>query len=725
MSIQRKKQTSKEKNKNQDSLDKELLTIEKEYGKGIVMNLEENFKINIETIPTGSFNLDEALGIGGIPYGKTVELFGQEASGKTTLALTIIRELQKKGQKAVYVDAECALDKNYAKKIGIDTKQLLVIRPEWGEQALDIVEKLTASKKVSLIIVDSVASLVSKAELEASHNDANIGLQARLMSKAMRKLTGLLSKTNTTIIFINQIREKVGVMFGCVHGQTKVLTEKGGIPIKRIVDNKLKLKVYSYNDNKNVFELKPIMDYHLNGKVNNNKDYLYIESEGIETKNGKIGITVTPDHFILTNFGYKKAKDLEIGDVLITKYEEIINNNLLDFISGMLIGDSHINIRKTNTASIRFQNVGNKNYTKWKIDKLNNFFKLRKINNLFYTPYRFEIKLLKDWINHNRNPIPILLENWSFLTFAIWIMDDGHLDLSKNHCRYILSIKRFKNDRIILEEIKRVFKSRGLNCSYNSKSGAFYFSKNSTLKIANNIKNYVPYCMQYKLPKEYRNKYIDFVLNNEKLIRTAHSKIISIRTSSNKQMRNKNKYDLTIKDNFNYLIGNSDNGVVVHNSPEITPGGRALKFYASIRIELRRGSPIKHNDQVIGTLVRAKVVKNKLAIPFQKAEFKIYGDEGISHTAEILDLAIKHGVITKNGSWFSFNDEQLAQGYYNTRLFLKNNLEVFNKIKEQVLKLLDKKEEAMYPPEVGNSESKGEVLNETEKPKKKRGRPKK
>ena len=196
------------------ALDAAMSQIEKQFGKGSVMKLG-NFKaMNVEAISTGALNLDIALGIGGIPRGRIIEIYGPESSGKTTLALHAVAEAQKKGGEAAFIDAEHALDPSYAKKIGVDIDNLVVAQPDTGEQALEIAEALIRSGAIDIIVVDSVAALVPKAEIDGDMGDAHVGLQARLMSQALRKLAGAINKTNCIIIFINQLREKVGVMFG-------------------------------------------------------------------------------------------------------------------------------------------------------------------------------------------------------------------------------------------------------------------------------------------------------------------------------------------------------------------------------------------------------------------------------------------------------------------------------------------------------------------------------
>jgi len=196
------------------TLDLAISQIEKQFGQGAIMRMGEDTIIKIEGISTGSISLDAALGIGGIPRGRITEIYGPESSGKTTLTLHIIAEAQKSGGYAAFIDAEHAMDPEYAKKLGVDTDNLLISQPDTGEQALDITETLVRSGALDVIVIDSVAALVPKAELDGDMGDSHMGLQARLMSQALRKLTGTVSKSRTSVIFINQIRHKIGVMFG-------------------------------------------------------------------------------------------------------------------------------------------------------------------------------------------------------------------------------------------------------------------------------------------------------------------------------------------------------------------------------------------------------------------------------------------------------------------------------------------------------------------------------
>ena len=196
------------------ALEMAVTQIEKQFGKGSIMRLGMKTKFEVDAVSTGALSLDLALGVGGVPRGRVIEIFGPEAGGKTTLTLSIISEVQKKGGVAAFIDAEHALDPSYAKKLGVNLDDLLISQPDTGEQALDIAEMLVRSNAVDLIVIDSVAALVPRVEIEGEMGDTHVALQARLMSQALRKLTAIISKTNTCVIFINQLREKIGVMFG-------------------------------------------------------------------------------------------------------------------------------------------------------------------------------------------------------------------------------------------------------------------------------------------------------------------------------------------------------------------------------------------------------------------------------------------------------------------------------------------------------------------------------
>ncbi|HWS98547.1 MAG TPA: recombinase RecA, partial [Candidatus Methylomirabilis sp.] len=226
-----------EKTEKNRAVDTAISQIEKQFGKGSIMKLgSKEAVVPISVISTGSISFDAALGVGGVPRGRVIEIFGPESSGKTTIALQVIAEAQKQGGMAAFVDAEHALDPIYAKKLGVDVDNLLVSQPDYGEQALEIAEALVRSNAIDVLVVDSVAALVPKAELDGEMGDSHVGLQARLMSQALRKLTGIVSKSKTSLIFINQIRDKIGVMFGSPE------TTTGGRALKFYASQRLDIR---------------------------------------------------------------------------------------------------------------------------------------------------------------------------------------------------------------------------------------------------------------------------------------------------------------------------------------------------------------------------------------------------------------------------------------------------------------------------------------------------
>src|SRR5215471_6245238 len=246
-----------------------LQQIEKQHGKGAVMKLGEHpIAGGLNTIPTGSLALDIALGVGGIPRGRVVEVFGPEGSGKTTVCLHIIAEAQRQGGIAAFIDAEHALDPTYARELGVNIDELLVSQPDSGEQALEIADMLGRSGALSLIVIDSVAALVPRAEIEGEMGDSHVGLQARLMSQALRKMTAALNNSATTAIFINQLREKIGVMFGCFSYSTRVTLADGRQEkIGKIVNQRLPVEVLSYDPELDKVVPKRIVNWFDNGRT--------------------------------------------------------------------------------------------------------------------------------------------------------------------------------------------------------------------------------------------------------------------------------------------------------------------------------------------------------------------------------------------------------------------------------------------------------------------------
>jgi recombination protein RecA len=334
------------------ALELAIAQIEKQFGKGSIMRLGENAKLNIEAIPTGALTLDIATGIGGVPKGRIIEIYGPESSGKTTVALHIVAESQKKGGIAAFIDAEHALDPAYAKNLGVKVEDLIISQPDTGEQALEIAEALVRSGAIDIIVVDSVAALVPKAEIDGEMGDSHMGLQARLMSQALRKLAGAISKSNTVAIFINQLREKIGVMFGSPETTTggralkfyasmrmdvrRVETLKKGDDVYgnrtrvKIVKNKVappfKQAEFDIIYGKGISKEGCILDMAVEaGVVNKSGSWYSYESTriGQGRENSKEYLLSNPE--LMTEIENKVLKKFEIGDFKLTSDDKDIS----------------------------------------------------------------------------------------------------------------------------------------------------------------------------------------------------------------------------------------------------------------------------------------------------------------------------------------------------------------------------------------------------------------
>src|SRR2546421_172990 len=288
-----------------------LAQIDKQFGKGSVMRLGERPVVPMAVIPTGSIALDVALGVGGLPRGRVIEIYGPEASGKTTVALHAVANAQAGGGIAAFIDAEHALDADYARALGVDTDALLVSQPDTGEQALEIADMLVRSGALDVIVIDSVAALVPRAEIEGEMGDSHVGLQARLMSQALRKITGALNNSGTTAVFINQLREKIGVMFGCFSYGTRVTLADGTQEkIGKIVNQKLDVEVLSYNSDTDRVEPRRITNWFNNGPAERFLQFTVAKSGG----NGRAQFAATANHLVRTPGGWREAGELVAGD---------------------------------------------------------------------------------------------------------------------------------------------------------------------------------------------------------------------------------------------------------------------------------------------------------------------------------------------------------------------------------------------------------------------------
>ncbi len=478
-----------------------LAQIERQFGKGAIMRMGDSVGVDVPAVPTGALALDIALGIGGMPRGRIIEVFGPESSGKTTLIYHLIAQAQRRGGLAAFIDAEHSMDPAYARRIGVDTDELLVSQPDHGEQALEIADLLIRSGALDVVAIDSVAALVPKAEIEGEMGDTHVGLQARLMSQALRKLAGTLNRAGTICIFTNQLREKIGVMFGCFHGEAPVVLADGSrLPIGEIVDGRLPVEVLSLDPVTGRIEPRRVVSWFDNGVA---EGFLRIRVSG--GAGGSRDLVCTPNHTILTPFGETPAGDLRPG-------AEVLAAAPVPAAERVLVGAGA------------------------------------------------------------RDPL-------------------GPGAVPTHAARaYVLGIEHVRRDA---------------------------------------------------------------------------------------DMR---RFDLEVEGSHTYLV----DGVAVHNSPETTPGGRALKFYSSVRLDIRRIETLKEGSEAVGNRVRVKVVKNKVAPPFRQAEFDIIYGEGISHEGNLIDLGLEQGLVQKSGAYFSYGDERLGQGRNAARAFLREHPDVAAELEARI-----------------------------------------
>ena len=419
------------------ALETALAQIDRQFGKGSVMRLGEDSRPPIEVIPTGSIALDVALGIGGLPRGRIIEVFGPESSGKTTVALHAVANAQRAGGIAAFIDAEHALDPEYAKKLGVDTDALLVSQPDTGEQALEIADMLIRSGALDVIVIDSVAALVPRAEIEGEMGDSHVGLQARLMSQALRKITGALSNTGTTAIFINQLREKIGVMFGCVTYDTQILLADGSRrKIGDIVEAREEVQVLSYIPDSGLVEARRVTNWFNNGPT---RDFLRIN-----VRHGGAGtdhpasqtLELTSNHLIRTPGGWREAGELVPGDRIITSQLRRLGSQQLQVVLGGLMGDASLSQPAAVDGAGARLRMGRREkrspYLDWKASLLGNIEQTRSIRHdgsvhVDLAPLT-ELAELRDvvyWGDGKKHLSWEYLKALEPLALAIWYMDDG------------------------------------------------------------------------------------------------------------------------------------------------------------------------------------------------------------------------------------------------------------------------------------------------------------
>jgi recombination protein RecA len=661
------------------------------------MRLGEETRVPVEVIPTGSIALDVALGLGGLPRGRIVEIYGPESSGKTSLALHAVANAQKAGGIAAFIDAEHALDPDYAKKLGCDTDALLVSQPDTGEQALEIADMLIRSGAIDIVVIDSVAALVPKAEIEGEMGDSHVGLQARLMSQALRKITGALSQTKTTAIFINQLREKVGVMFGCMAYTTRVTLADGTQEkIGKIVNQRMDVEVLSYDPESGRMVPRRIVNWFNNGKAEKFLQFSVAKSG----KNGLAQFAATENHLVRTPGGWRQAGELIPGDRVMVTEQQRLGDQQIQLILGSLMGDGNLSPNRKGRSGTRFRmghGVKQAAYLDWKASLLENIPHSRTVNAkgaVFadFTPLS-ELGELHEAVYFGDGKKHLgwdYLKSLTPLALAVWYMDDGSFTVRSKGVQArtaggtgrieicVEAMSPGTRDRLV----SYLRDTHGLEVKLISRGArqvsVLQFSTAASAKFQKLIAPYVHPSMEYKLLPRFRGQCSvqqEFVPATPRLV---PARILDIHVKP--PTRSMNRFDIEVEGSHNYFV----DGVMVHNSPETTSGGKALKFYASVRLDVRRIETLKDGTDAVGNRTRVKVVKNKCAPPFRSAEFDILYGIGISREGSLIDMGVEQGIVRKSGAWYTYEGDQLGQGKENARNFLRDNPDLANEIEKRI-----------------------------------------
>ena len=671
--------------------------IEKNFGKGAVMRLGDDVRPPIEVIPTGSIALDVALGIGGLPRGRIVEIYGPESSGKTTVALHAVANAQKGGGIAAFIDAEHALDPDYAKKLGVDTDALLVSQPDTGEQALEIADMLIRSGAIDIIVIDSVAALVPRAEIEGEMGDSHVGLQARLMSQALRKLTGALNTTGTTAIFINQLREKIGVMFGCMSYSTRVTLADGTTEkIGKIVNQKLPVEVRTYDPETNRIVARPVTNWFDNGVTERFLQFTVAKSGG----NGKSQFAATENHLVRTPGGWCEAGEIIAGDRVMVNETARLSGHQWQVVLGGLMGDGHLAPNTHGRSGVRYRmGHGEKQvaYLDWKAALLGNIGQSRSVRptgavhvDLTPLPELGELREVVYWGDGKKHLTDDVIKLLSPLALAIWYMDDGCFTLRSKGLQErtaggsgrieigVEAMSSGSRDRLVdyLRDTHGVEARWFL--SGTAQKAVLQLTTAGSTRFQEIVAPYIHPSMDYKLLPRFRGQFTvkpEFVDPTQVLV---PARVLDVHVKP--KTRSMHRFDIEVAGTHNYFV----DGVMVHNSPETTTGGKALKFYASVRLDVRRIETLKDGTDPVGNRTRVKVVKNKVSPPFKQAEFDILYGHGISREGGLIDMGVEHGFIRKAGAWYTYEGDQLGQGKENARNFLRDNPDLADEIEKKV-----------------------------------------
>lgn len=541
-------------------------------------------------------------------------------SHNTTVALHAIAEAQKAGGIAAFIDAEHALDPVYAAALGVDVDALLVSQPDTGEQALEITDTLVRSGAVDLLVVDSVAALTPRAEIEGEMGDSHVGLQARLMSQALRKLAGHLNRSRTCCIFINQLREKIGVMFGCFHYSTRVTLADGTQEkIGKLVNERRDVEVMSYDPDSGQIQPRRIVNWYDNGPTDEFLQFTVARPGG----NGRAQFAATPNHLISTPSGWVPAGEIAVGERVLQHVTTRLSAMQWEVLLGTLMGDGALSPSRSGMAArYRFgHGKAQTAYADWKASLWCNIPSSRNTNDngaVFYDftplPELAELRKALYWPQGKVLSYDYL-KALTPLSLALWYCDDASFSIrsqglqartrgGSGRAEICVQAMEPTSRARLRDHLADVYDVAGKLVERGGKA-ILHFPTAETAKLQALIAPYVHPSMDYKLLPRFRGQFSMSIETCQPRDVLMPMPVVRIHRKPANQATH--RFDLEIEGNGNYFV----DGVMVHNSPETTPGGRALKFYSSVRLDIRRIESLKDGTDFVGNRVRVKVVKNK------------------------------------------------------------------------------------------------------------------
>ena len=618
-------------------------------------------------------------------------------SHNTTVALHAVANAQRNGGIAAFIDAEHALDPDYAKKLGVDTDALIVSQPDTGEQALEIADMLVRSGAIDIIVIDSVAALVPRAEIEGEMGDSHVGLQARLMSQALRKITGALNNTNTTAIFINQLREKIGVMFGCMSYNTRITLADGSTEkIGKIVNQRMDVEVRTYDPVTDSVVARPVTNWFDNGPAARFLQFTVAKSGG----NGRSQFAATENHLVRTPGGWREAGELIAGDRVMVSETARLSDQQWQVILGGLLGNGHLAPNTRGRSGVRYRmGHGPKQvaYLDWKCAQLGNIGQTRTVRStgavhVDFTPLPElgELREVVYWGDGKKHVTDEVLKQLTPVALAVWFMDDGSVALRS---KGLQERTRGGSGRIdfCVEAMSPSSRTRladylrdtfGVEAAVTTRGRAqksyLVLTTAGSARFMEVVAPYVHPSMDDKLLPRFRGQFAmppQFVPPREVLV---PARVLDVHVKP--PTRSMHRFDIEVEGTHNYFV----DGVMVHNSPETTTGGKALKFYASVRLDVRRIETLKDGNEPVGNRTRVKVVKNKVSPPFKQAEFDILYGHGISREGGLIDMGVDQGFVRKSGAWYTYDGDQLGQGKENARNFLKDNPDLADELEKRI-----------------------------------------